>query len=535
MTRDVNSTEATEAAKAGDACKSYRLERASGSVGRVKEHDLVIETEHGDATRDLPTGRDALQAGVPRVIPSFPRWLGRLGYYGLALLFVAIAAMVRWTLGDVLSPAPFLVFYLAWVAAAAFGGLGPGLLATLASWLCVDLWFDPTPWHIGFSDLGAVGRLIVLMAGGLAVGVVAEKMRRSRIRERHRTIELADANRALRDSEARFRILTTNLSSGVALVDEDGKFTLYNPTFLTMFGLEEDSSIRNVNDQDWSDWQVFGQDGTLLHVDDHPVRKAAVAGQAVKNKLVGVRLPSGGDLRWMLISAEPITSMDGRRAIICTYHDVTEHKRAEDALRELNATLENKVAQRTAELRERARQFHLGIVSARCKDDETSRATTEQVKQLLVDAIGKSRSLSHELRPPGLAHSDLRETFEWLAEQMQAKHGLTVRMDVGDRIGLQSEPLKALLFKAAQELLFNVIKHARVRDARLCLRRRRQAVCLAVSDKGCGFDPRGIGKAAGLGLPSIRERVDLLGGRMKVRSAVGKGTTFRIVVPNAPP
>ena len=66
-----------------------------------------------------------------------PRWMCAPGRYGLALLFVAVAAALRWALPDVLGPNPFLAFYLAWVGAAAFGGLGPGVLATAASWFCV--------------------------------------------------------------------------------------------------------------------------------------------------------------------------------------------------------------------------------------------------------------------------------------------------------------------------------------------------------------------------------------------------------------
>ncbi len=104
-----------------------------------------------------------------------PDWMPRLEYYGLALLFVAVAALLRLALREVLSPTPTLVFYLAWVGAAAFGGLGPGLLATVASWLCIEL-FDSTPGQIGFSDPTSISRLWVLLAGGLVVSLVGEKM-----------------------------------------------------------------------------------------------------------------------------------------------------------------------------------------------------------------------------------------------------------------------------------------------------------------------------------------------------------------------
>ena len=146
--------------------------------------------------------------------------------------------------------------------------------------------------------------------------------------------ELKRAEEELQSSQSRFKVLVQNLSSGVALVDEFGRFSIVNPAFLKMFGLPENpSDIKNVNDQNWGEWQVFDEDGALLHVDDHPVRKAAMTGKAVKNRLMGVKLPAGGDLRWMLISAEPILKPDGRiNLLICTYYDVTEQKRAEHAL-----------------------------------------------------------------------------------------------------------------------------------------------------------------------------------------------------------
>jgi len=60
-------------------------------------------------------------------------------------------------------------------------------------------------------------------------------------------------------------------------------------------------------------------------------------------------------------------------------------------------------------------------------------------------------------------------------------------------------------------------------------------VCLSVSDRGRGFDPQELKATAGFGLLSIRERVELLGGRMKIRSAPGRGSAFHIVVPDGPP
>ena len=159
----------------------------------------------------------------------------------------------------------------------------------------------------------------------------------------------AEENR--RRSENRLNVLIENVKSGVALIDDTGKFGIVNPAFLLMFGLEDRETIKSINDQNWGDWQVFESDGTLLHVDEHPVRKVALTGKAVIDKLVGVRLPSGGDLVWMLISADPILRPDGSiESIICTYHDITDRRRAEEAqsalLKELQQAHEEAIRQR---------------------------------------------------------------------------------------------------------------------------------------------------------------------------------------------
>ena len=140
---------------------------------------------------------------------------------------------------------------------------------------------------------------------------------------------------SLQINEKLYNAIFEDVSSGVALIDEKGKFTLYNREFLRLFGLAEESTIKNVNDQNWGEWQVFHENMELLHVDEHPVRKAALTGKKVKNMLVAVRLPSGGDLVWMLISAEPLFREDGTiEKTICTYQDITVYKNAEKDLRE---------------------------------------------------------------------------------------------------------------------------------------------------------------------------------------------------------
>jgi PAS domain-containing protein len=78
-----------------------------------------------------------------------------------------------------------------------------------------------------------------------------------------------------------------------------------------------------------------------LHVDDHPVRKAAMTGKPVKDQLIALLNPGANELTWLLVSVEPVLKEDGQiYRMICTYHDITEQKIDEQALHKSKAKLE---------------------------------------------------------------------------------------------------------------------------------------------------------------------------------------------------
>jgi PAS domain S-box-containing protein len=241
-----------------------------------------------------------------------------------------------------------------------------------------------------------------------------------------------------------------------------------------------------------------------------------------------------GEVQYLVLNLRDVT---GQQAALCELEQrarqlqklTLELSQAEDRERRRMAeVLHDGLQQQLA-----AAKFHLGLLSSRTRSDAALQEIAGQLDRMLRDAIEQSRSLSHDLSPAVLYQSDLGESFEWLARQVQTKHGLTVHTEIHGRVDSQSESIKAFLFRTGQEILFNTVKHAKVQEARLRLQRRDEELWLTIADQGRGFDPHTLGRAAGFGLLSIRERVNLLGGRMKIRSVPDRGSVFLIVVPDA--
>ncbi|MCL5278977.1 MAG: PAS domain S-box protein [Planctomycetes bacterium] len=241
-----------------------------------------------------------------------------------------------------------------------------------------------------------------------------------------------------------------------------------------------------------------------------------------------------GEVQFLVLSLDDVTE---RQNAICQLEQ-RAHQLQRVTLEMLDA--EDRERRRLAEILHddlqqilAAAKFQLGLLDSRVRSDADLAETVRLVEQMLKDAIEKSRNLSHELGPAVLSQSGLDDTFAWLAHQMQSKHGLVVHVQTRGPVHSPSEPVRMFLYRAAQEILFNVIKHAEVSEAKLRLTRVRNQLRLTISDQGQGFDLRSLTHTAGSGLLSVRERAELLGGRMKIKSATGKGSTFLIAVPDA--
>jgi signal transduction histidine kinase len=124
-------------------------------------------------------------------------------------------------------------------------------------------------------------------------------------------------------------------------------------------------------------------------------------------------------------------------------------------------------------------------------------------------SIQYARSLTFELSVPILSELGLEAAPEWLAEHVQTKYGLPVSIAIGGPPVSLDDEARTLLFKTVRELLMNMIKHAKARQARVGLRNADAEIQVIVEDDGIGFPivAGGLlpGKNGGFGLFSIRE------------------------------
>ena len=182
-------------------------------------------------------------------------------------------------------------------------------------------------------------------------------------------------------------------------------------------------------------------------------------------------------------------------------------------------------------------KLQLEVLADRLSGDDQKQAAGK-IEDLLVEAIRISRSLSADLSPPVLHEFGLSAGLEWLARWLFEKHGFSVDLILDDKPDL-AEDVKVLIFESVRELLFNVVKHAGVSCAKVHLQRLYgNIVYIQVRDEGIGFDVDRLKPAGenggGFGLFSIRERISLVNGKLKIDSAPGKGSCFTLTVPVTP-
>jgi PAS domain S-box-containing protein len=268
------------------------------------------------------------------------------------------------------------------------------------------------------------------------------------------------------------------------------------------------------------------------------------------------------------------------RVIQCNIRDVTDRKRAQDALQKVHAGLEFRVEERTAELastngtlqreiarretaeadrrdlqqqltslqederRRIARELHdelgqhlaaLGLGLKIVKDstpDPSPERDRLQSLQALTDLIGRQvHHLALELRPTALDDLGLQAALANYAEGWSERSGVEIDFH-GPEPGADRLPplIETALYRIIQEALTNVLKHAAARHVSVVLQRSPGLVSAVVEDDGRGFDADTVAVHR-LGLLGMRERAALVGGTLVLESGPGRGTTVIARIP----
>ncbi len=290
----------------------------------------------------------------------------------------------------------------------------------------------------------------------------------------------------------------------------------------------------------------------------------------VKNTVSGLRKIADGDYSLTLPSVST-TEIDSLNREINAMVDeiskrqtllqqaVATRETAEGNLRELNEELEDRIKTRTEQLRRLAKmlttaQDHeqkriaeglhddVAQMLAACRMKVTvasSHAETDDCKALMAeidDLVKKAydhlRLLSFELASSTLYQWGLKDSLVKLCAGMKERFDVSFELVVGDDLGELDDTISTVLFKAARELLFNVVKHSGLKKAFVRLERVDGDVMLTVEDEGKGFGCEvDLGTGRGLGLFSIQERLQDIDGSITIDSEPYKCTCVTLVAP----
>jgi signal transduction histidine kinase len=171
--------------------------------------------------------------------------------------------------------------------------------------------------------------------------------------------------------------------------------------------------------------------------------------------------------------------------------------------------------------------MQLGAAQALLEKRHPASGPVNEAERLAKQAGVELTTLIRELRPPGLERKSLPAAVEEYVAEWSRQNGIAAQVNVD---GVPSLPLPAeeTLFRVTQEALANVARHSHARQVIVQLARQGEEVALAVEDDGAGFDLNQVEK--GVGLDSMRERLEAVGGRLNISSRTSGGTRLLAVV-----
>lgn len=353
------------------------------------------------------------------------------------------------------------------------------------------------------------------------------------------------AARKLRANEIQYREIFNTASDGLLIFDLKGNIVAANPGFCKMHQHSHKKSL-TLSARDFIHPEYY----YLFDKFKHDMREAGeFRAEVLHVKRDGTFFPV--EVRGTGIVYQ------GRKHLLAIIRDITERKKAEEALRkneqELRHLSSKLLSVQEDEKKRLARELHDGFGQTliaikfgvenslrELKTDAPSTAAQSlaEVISVVQKAIEQVRRVTIDLRPTILDNLGLVATISWFCQEFQ-KICPTIRVKEEVSIKEKEVPhlLKSTIFRIVQEAFTNIAKHSKARLVHLLVTRKGRAIEVVIQDNGRGFDPEKLREAPassqGMGLTTMDERTRLSGGTFSLISAPGKGTSVRAFWPAA--
>lgn len=346
------------------------------------------------------------------------------------------------------------------------------------------------------------------------------------------------AERALRQSEERFRLMAENIDEIFWLLDPKTLGAIYvSPAFEHI--CEQPVSSLLSNPTSYRD---------LIHPDDASYVLKQLARLEQTNEFheeFRILCPSG--MKWVDVWGFTAKDRSGKvSALVGTVKEITERKRAEAGLQDLSGRLlrsqdderrniardlHDETGQNLVALSSILSHLHASIPSA----SRTLRKSIAQCQELADVCIREIRTLSYVLHPPLLDEAGLEDAIRHYVSGFSERTGIRVKLEIPSNFGRLAQEEEMALFRVMQESLVNTQRHSGSSSATILLDRTAQGVLLQISDQGRGI--QGNGKrhskgtffAGGVGIQSMRERMKQVRGQLEIESSTS-GATVRAMV-----
>jgi len=348
------------------------------------------------------------------------------------------------------------------------------------------------------------------------------------------------AEAALRESEARYRSFFENSLIGISAASPDGRLLLVNPAYARMYGYENpEKMLAEVTDVG----VLFANQADRKKV----LQKLRMNGFMEAKEFKVVR--RDGSRFFVLVSAYEIRNAEGKLLYNQAIHlDHSEQKKIEEELRNSMELLE-KLNHHLQEIREieRAtvsREIHdeLGQSMTALKLDLNQMhkfvnanpeavIKLESMIELVSNTIKDVQRIASNLRPGILDDLGLVSAIEWYCDEFEKRTGIKCKLELDDSDYSDSRK-NLVFFRALQETLTNVIRHAKASSVSIKLQQLNKGTTMTIQDDGIGIPKEKIGSNKSLGLISMRERVKQFNGKIDISSKKGNGTKLVIFIPS---